>query len=99
MTRWKTGLVAILAAALLLLAALLTGCSAKTAEASDGASHRLWGYSGRMVKWVGNDNPSISFFLLVDQETGVQYLCAMAKSGVSVTPLLEADGTPCKVVE
>lgn len=99
MTRRETGLVAGMVAALLLLAALLTGCSAKTAEASDGASYRLWGYSGRMVKWVGNDNPSISFFLLVDQETGVQYLCAMARSGVSVTPLLNADGTPYKVVE
>ena len=99
MIRREIGLVAVIVAVLMLIVTLFTGCSAKTAVASDGASYRLWGYSGRTVKWVGNENPNISFFLLVDQETGVQYICATAESGVSITPLLNYNGTPYRVVE
>lgn len=99
MIRREIGIIEVVAFILMLVIALFTGCSTKTAIANDGSSYRLWGYSGRTVKWVCNDNPNINFFLLVDQETGVQYICATAESGVSVTPLLNYNGTPCRVVE
>lgn len=99
--------VALLAIAVAMLAGiLLTGCG-QTAEASDASTARLWGYKGNAVGWVGDEVSGIESAVLVDQETGVEYLLVRYRElwlngvtgGVSVTPLLNADGTPYKAVE
>lgn len=100
--------VALLAIAAAMLAGIaLTGCgAAKSAEASDapGASTaRLLGYAGNAIAWTGEDPGGITSAVLVDQYTGVEYLVikyvGIERGGVSVTPLLDADGTPRRTEE
>ena len=102
----RAAYVALLAIAAAMLAGIaLTGCS-RTAGASDasGASTaRLWGYKGNAIAWMGEAVDGITSAVLVDQETGVEYLfvryASYDRGGVAVTPLLNADGTPYKAVE
>ncbi len=82
------------------LALALMGCSQAGAEEQAGAANaRMWGYqSGNALAWVGGSMQGTDAAVLVDQETGVEYLVvryALGKQGgISVTPLLNADGTP-----
>lgn len=102
----RAAYVALLAIAAAMLAGIaLAGCS-RTAGASDASSAstaRLWGYRGNAIAWMGEGVDGITSAVLVDQETGVEYLLVkyvgVDRGGVSVTPLLNADGTPCKAVE
>ena len=102
----RAAYVALLAIAAALLAGIaLAGCS-RTAGASDASSAstaRLWGYKGNAIAWMDGDEDGITSAVLVDQETGVEYLfvryASFDRGGVAVTPLLNADGTPYKVVE
>lgn len=102
--RERAAYVALLTIAAAMLAGIaLTGCS-RTAGASDASSAstaRLWAYQGHALEWVQGTEPWLSSSVLVDQETGVEYLLVRdyARGGVSVTPLLNADGTLCKAVE
>lgn len=93
--------VALLAIAVAMLAGiLLTGCG-RTAEAGDASTARLWAYQGNAVAWVQGAGMWAQTSVLVDQKTGVEYLLVhdYVRGGVSVTPLLNADGTPYKAVE
>lgn len=87
--------------AALLLALVMAGCSASTASATtDAKTARLWGYqSDSTLKWVSGNITHLAAGVLVDQYTGVEYLLVATGGGVSVTPLLNADGTPYKAVE
>ena len=105
----RAAYVALLAMAAAMLAGIaLAGCSrtvdASDASAASGASTaRLWGYRGDAIAWMGEGVDGITSAVLVDQETGVEYLLVkyvgVEQGGVSVTPLLNADGTPYKAVE
>ena len=102
----RAAYVALLAIAAAMLAGIaLAGCS-RTADASDASAAstaRLWGYKGNAIAWMGEGVDGITSAVLVDQETGVEYLfvryASYDRGGVSVTPLLNADGTPYKAVE
>lgn len=80
-------------------------CSSQESESSaDAKSARLWGYqSGNTIEWVSGEVSDLHSGILIDQETGVEYLIVewsgVYKGGLSVTPLLNADGTPYKAVE
>lgn len=82
------------------LALALMGCSqTKTEEQASEANARMWGYqSGNALAWVSGDMWGTDAAVLVDQETGVEYLVVRYslgdQGGISVTPLLNADGTP-----
>ena len=97
----RAAYVALLAIAAAMLAGIaLAGCSrtAETGDASSASTARLWGYRGDAIAWMGEDVDGITSAVLVDQETGVEYLLVkyvgVERGGVSVTPLLNADGTP-----
>ena len=105
----RAAYVALLAIAAAMLAGIaLAGCS-RTADASDASAAssastaRLWGYRGNAIAWMDGGVDGITSAVLVDQETGVEYLfvryASYDRGGVAVTPLLNADGTPCKAVE
>ena len=105
----RAAYVALLAIAAAMLAGIaLAGCS-RTADASgasaasSASTARLWGYRGDAIAWMGEGVDGITSAVLVDQETGVEYLfvryASYDRGGVSVTPLLNADGTPYKAVE
>ncbi len=90
--------------AALLLALVMAGCATDTTRATtDAETARLWGYAGNTLAWVSGEMPDLYSGILIDQETGVEYLIVkwtgVYKGGLSVTPLLNADGTPYKVVE
>ena len=62
------------------------------------SANPVWAYDNAVgfvdgTDWVGTSA------VLVDQYTGVRYLMVETSAGVGVTPLLETDGTPSKVVE
>ncbi len=88
-----------------LIALALSGCSrAEAQEQSPTANARMWGYqSGNALAWVSGDMWGTDAAVLVDQETGVEYLVVRYAfgdwSGISVTPLLNADGTPFTATE
>ena len=91
----RAAYVALLAIAAAMLAGIaLAGCS-RTAETGDASSAST---AGDTIAWVGKDPGGITSAVLVDQETGVEYLLVkyvgVERGGVSVTPLLNADGTP-----
>ena len=90
--------VALLAiAAAMLVGIALTGCEA-TATVGDPSDASSASTAGDAIAWVGKDPGGITSAVLVDQETGVEYLLVkyvgVERGGVSVTPLLNADGTP-----
>lgn len=62
------------------------------------SANPVWAYDNAVGFVDGTDWTGTSA-VLVDQYTGVRYLMVQTSSGVSVTPLLENDGTPSKVVE
>ena len=102
----RAAYVALLAIAAAMLAGIaLAGCSrtVDTSDASGASTARLWGYRGNAIAWMGEGVDGITSAVLVDQETGVEYLfvryASFDRGGVAVTPLLNADGTPCKAVE
>ncbi len=102
----RAAYVALLAIAAAMLAGIaLAGCGAASAsdasDASSASTARLWAYQGHALEWVQGAELCLSSSVLVDQETGVEYLLVRdyGKGGVSVTPLLNADGTPYKAVE
>ena len=90
--------VALLAIAAAMLAGIaLAGCGA-TATVGDPSDASSASTAGDTIAWVGKDPGGITSAVLVDQETGVEYLLVkyvgVERGGVSVTPLLNADGTP-----
>ncbi len=105
------------AAIVLALTLALVGCAndvgytkQESEDSADAKSARLWGYqSDNTIAWVSGTIGGLDSGILIDQETGVEYLIVRyralsnggdgAMAGVSVTPLLNADGTPYKAVE
>ncbi len=104
-------IVAALAALALAGCAMDVGHTAQESEDSaDAKLARLWGYqSDNTIAWVSGTIGGLDSGILIDQETGVEYLIVRYRGttvgsdggmgGVSVTPLLNADGTPYKAVE
>ena len=72
----------IAAIAVLLAAAVMTACSADT------------GTDSHVPKRFEYSDDACSASVIVDTETGVQYLCVRVCYGVSVTPLLDQWGFP-----
>ncbi len=93
--------VALLAIAAAMLAVIaLTGCGAASAPDAGDASGAS--AAGGETAWAGKNPGNITSAVLVDQETGVEYLVVKyggQRGGVSVTPLLNADGTPRRMEE
>ncbi len=105
------------AAVVLALTLALAGCAndvgytkQESEDSADAKLARLWGYqSGNTIAWVSGSIGGLDSGILIDQETGVEYLIVRYRGttvdssggmgGVSVTPLLNADGTPYKAVE
>lgn len=77
------------------LALALTGCSYanvavdKTDDSID------------IITRIMADSDGVRYSILTDEETGVQYLMVWHKDkyGITITPLLNADGTPYAEVE
>ena len=72
----------IAAIAVLLAVAVMTACSADT------------GTDSHVPKRFEYSDDACSASVIVDTETGVQYLCVRVCYGVSVTPLLDKWGFP-----
>lgn len=67
------------------LALALTGCGNTTVVKDD---------SGQESTRIVSSEDGVSCAVLTDTETGVQYLLAKCGYGATITPLLNADGTP-----
>ena len=88
--------VALVAAAIVLVS--LWGCSSKDEPAWPESTEFSELETGQ-DRWSLHDTGEPSLYVVVDHRTGVQYLLHDDRSSAGLCPLLDADGTPLRVLE
>ena len=84
----------------LVLAVAMSGCSSDDAETSWPESAEFSETQAGAPRFSWHDTGELGWSVVVDHETGVQYLAyAQFRSGAAVCPLLDADGSPLLVAE
>lgn len=95
------GTCAVAAVALMLVLALLgmVGCSKGDASSAWSESMEFSELETGQARWSWHDTDAPSLYVVVDHSTGVEYLVYDDGCSAGLCPLIDADGTPLRVLE
>ena len=81
------------------MALALAGCSEAEPGSTWPESTEFSELETGQDRWSLHDTGEPSLYVVVDHRTGVQYLLHDDRSSAGLCPLLDADGTPLRVLE